>query len=256
MATHHGDPACEPGTMIIGALDRMILEGASRRPPSVAAPLADEPADLLALYAVSDGIDLADGTRILARGEIAAATAWLVAEKSLGWGADLWVVGERDDLVIVRDLDVAGARAGGGVLEAPTDGLTALRRAALDVIGYLEDRLGIPGTREEAPERAAREAVTRGDREALARAIARGFYPGAERDLAHAALSLGVLRAGAGDAAGAMAAFEEAVAARVRAAPRGAEASETRAGWRTCAVAAEKAGARELAERCRLLGLG
>jgi hypothetical protein len=151
----------------------------------------------------------------------------------------------------VRDLDASGARAGGGVLEAPTDGLTIFRRPALEVIGYLEDRLGIPITTEEAPERAAREAAARGDVEALARAIARGFYPGAERELAHAALSLGVLRARAGDAAGAMAAFEESVAARVRSAPRGAEASETRAAWRTCAVAAEKAGAREVAERCR-----
>ena len=243
--------------MVAGALQRMILEGeariTARRPPSASAPLAGEPPDLAALYAASDGLELADGTRILARGEIAAATGWLVAEKSLGWGPDLWVIGERDDLRDRAGFDAAGARAGGGVLEAPTDGLTALRRAALDLLGYLEDRLGMPATTEAAPERAAREAAARGDGEALARAIARGFYPGAERDLAHAALSLGVLRAGAGDAAGAMAAFEEAVAARVRAAPRGAEASETRAAWRTCAVAAEKAGAGELAARCRRL---
>ena len=241
--------------MIAETLRRMILEGeariAARRPPSAAAPLAGEPADLLALYAVSDGIDLADDTRILARGEIAAATAWLVSEKSLGWGADLWVIGERDDLVIVRDLDVAGARAGGGVLEAPTDGLTALRRVAIDVVGYLEDRLGHP--RHDGAGARARGARGRdegrqggageGDRAGL---LSRG-----RARFAHAALSLGVLRAGAGDAAGAMAAFEEAVAARVRAAPRGAEASETRAGWRTCAVAAEKAGAGEVAQRCR-----
>jgi hypothetical protein len=243
--------------MIAEGLREAILEGgariAARRPPSATAPLTGEPADLLAFYAVSDGIELVDGTRILARGEIAAATAWLVTEKSLGWGPDLWVVGERDDLVIVRDLDAAGARAGGGVLEAPTDGLTALRRAALDVTGYLEDRLGIPGATEQAPEGAAREAAAKGDAEALARAIARGFYPGAERDLAHAALSLGALRAGAGDAAGAMAAFQEAVAARVRAAPRGAGAGEARAAWRTCAVAAEKAGAAEVAARCRAM---
>jgi hypothetical protein len=241
--------------MVAGALHRMILEGeariTARRPPSPEPPLAGEPADLAALYAASDGIELADGTRILPRGEITVATGWLVTEKSLGWGPDLWVIGERDDLVIVRDLDVAGARAGGGVLEAPTDGLTALRRAALDVIGYLEDRLGIPAAAGRAPEREAREAGARGDAEGLQRAIARGFYPGAERELAHAALSLGALRAGAGDAGGAMAAFAEAVTARVRAAPRGAEASETRAAWRTCAVAAEKAGAREVAERCR-----
>ncbi len=204
-------------------------------------PRPDEPADLAALYTVTDGVDLADGTRILGRGEIAGATAWLTSERALQWSADLWVVGERDDLVIVRDLDLAGTRAGGGVLEAPTDGLSTLKRAALDVIGYLEARLGIAGER--APERAAREAAALRDAEGLARAIARGFYPGAERELAHAALSLGALRAGAGDAEGAMAAFAQSVEARVAAAPRGAEESEARAGWRACALTAEKAGA-------------
>src|SRR5262249_14245106 len=91
----------------------------------------------------------------------------------------------------------------------------------------------------------------RRDAEGIARAIARGFYPGAERDLAHAALSLGALRAGAGDAEGALDAFARAVEARVRAAPRGAGPAEARAGWKTCAVAAEKAGALAVAEACR-----
>jgi hypothetical protein len=241
---------------MIGDAARRIVEAGARvtlrRPPSAAAPLAGEPADLAALYAVSDGIELADGTRVLPRGEIAAATAWLVGEKSLGWGPDLWVIGERDDLVIVRDLDAAGARAGGGVLETPTDGLTVLRRAALDVIGYLQDRLGVASPPYAvSPERRAREAAARGDAQALEEAIACGFYPGAERDLAHAALSLGAIRAGAGDAAGAMEAFERAVAVRVQAAPRGAEAIEARAAWRACAVAAEKTGARDVADRCR-----
>ena len=122
------------------------------------------------------------------------------------------------------------------------------------MIGYLEDRLGIPGTAERAPERAAREAVARRRRGGAGEGDRARLLPRRGAQLAHAALSLGALRAGAGDAAGAMAAFEEAVAARVRAAPRGAEASETRAGWRTCAVAAEKAGAREVAARCRGLG--
>jgi hypothetical protein len=221
-----------------------------RRPPSVEAPLPGEPPDLCALYALTDGLELADGTRILARGEIAAATAWLVGERSLPWGPDLWVIGERDDLVVVRDLDAADTRAGGGVLEAPTDGLMALRRAALDVEGYLAQRLGEGG--DLAPERAAREAALRRDAEGIARAIARGFYPGAERELAHAALSLGGLRAGAGDEAGAMEAFAASVQARVRGAPRGAEASEARAGWKTCAVAAEKAGAAGIAAACRI----
>ncbi len=221
----------------------------AKRGPAADPPLAGEPADLGALYATTDGIELGDGTRILPRGEIAAATEWLKGERSLEWGADLWVIGERDDLVIVRDLDAAGTRAGGGVLEAPTDGLSALARAALDVIGYLEDRVGT--AREQAPERAAREAVARRDAEGIDRAIARGFYPGAERELAHAALSLGAIRAGAGDAEGAMAAFAQAVAARVRAAPRGAGASVSSAAWKTCAVAAEKAGAAGVAAACR-----
>jgi hypothetical protein len=226
-------------------------------PPSGGAALAGEPPDLGALYAVADGLELADGTRILARGEIASATEWLVGERSLSWGPDLWVIGERDDLVLVRDLDAAGARAGGGVLEAPTDGLTTLRRAALDVLGYLEERLGhVSLPPELAPERAAREAVACRDAAGIAQAIARGFYPGAERDLAHAALSLGSLRAGAGDAEGAMEAFAASVHARVRGAPRGAEASEERAGWKTCAVAAEKAGAPAIAAACRAKAAG
>jgi hypothetical protein len=217
--------------------------------PSTEAALPDEPADLTALYAVTNGIELTDGTRILARGEIAGATAWLKGEKSLEWGDDLWVIGEREDLVIVRDLDATGARAGGGVLEAPTDGLSAPARAALDVIGYLEERLGAAPAR--APERAARAAVAQRDAEGIAQAIAHEFYPGAERELWHAALTLGGLRAGAGDAEGALAAFARAVEARARGAPRGAAASEAVAGWKTCAVTAEKAGAAALARRCR-----
>jgi hypothetical protein len=225
-----------------------------RHPPSHEPAHAGEPADLAALYAVTDGIELADGTRILGRGEIAGATAWLRAEKSLEWGDDLWVIGERDDLVVVRDLDAAGARAGGGVLEAPTDGLSALARVALDVVGYLEDRLGIPGPR--APEREARDAVARRDPDAIARALEKTFYPGADRDRAHAALTLGALRAGAGDEEGALSAFAESADARARAAPRGAEASERRAAWKAAAIAAEKAGSPAIAAACRAKASG
>jgi len=160
-------------------------------------------------------------------------------------------IGERDDLVIVRDLDRDGARAGGGVLEAPTDGLSTLARAAMDVIGYLEARLGIAAGGALAPEQEARAAAAQRDGEALSRALARGFYPGAEREVWQAALALGALRAGSGDAAGAMDAFATAASARVRSVPRGAEASEAAAAWRACAVAAEKAGARDVAAECR-----
>jgi hypothetical protein len=218
------------------------------------APLDREPPDLAALYAVADGLELADGTRILRREEILPATAWLCSERALEWGPDLWVIGERDDLVIVRDTDALGARGGGGVLEVPTDELSRLSREALDVMGYLEDRLGLPAGGDRAPERAAREAVVRRDAAAIEHAIARPFYPGSARDLAHAALTLGVLRAEAGDAEASMDAFARAVEARVRAAPRGAEQTEARAGWRACAVAAEKAGASAVAELCQRRG--
>lgn len=214
-----------------------------------------EPPDLTALYAVTDGIELADGTRILRRGELKVTTEWLRQEKSLGdWPADLIVVGERTDLVLVRDPDPSGARAGGGLLEAASDSLSSFRRAALGVLGYLEVRLGLGSMWDPVPEREARGAVARSDAAALARAIERPFYPGAERDLAHAALTLGVLRAASGDARGAIAAFERGVEARVRAARRGAERFEHAAAWRACAAASEQVGAHEVAEVCATRG--
>jgi hypothetical protein len=76
------------------------------------------------------------------------------------------------------------------------------------------------------------------------------MYPGSEREEAHAALVLGKLCAAAGDEGGAMEAFERSVAARVKAARRGAGELEGAAGWRACAAAAREAGAPALAERC------
>lgn len=222
--------------------------------PSSTDPLAGEPADLAALWSVLDGIELGDGTRILPRGEVAAATAWLVADRALEWGPDLWVIGERDDLVIVRDLDAEGTRAGGGVIEAPTDGLSTLTRVAVDVLGYLEDRLGMARGGDAAPERAAREAAQKRDADGIAAALARGFYPGADREAAQAWIALGAIRAGAGDGDRAMDAFTSAVRARIRSVPRGAETSEAASAWRACAVAAEKAGAVDIAARCRAQG--
>lgn len=209
------------------------------------------PADLAKLHAAADGLELDDGTRILGRAEIPRATAWLVEEKALSWEDDLCVVGERDDLVLVLDLDARRARAGGGLLEAATDGLEAFRRVALGVVEYLEARLAIAETPPIAPERAAREAISVRDPDALEAAIARGFYPGADREIAHASMSLGAMRAAAGDRARALAAFERAAAARVRAVPRGAESAETAAAWRAFAAAAESAGAPDIAETCR-----
>ena len=232
----------------------IVASGAviAREPP--AAPSegdAEAPWDLAALYATTDGLELADRTRFLGREAAVKATAWLVAEKSLDWGADLLVLGERDDVIIVHDRDSAGARAGGGVLEAPTDALSSFRRVALDALGYLEARAQIKGDSDVAPERAAREASERGDAAALAAAIERGFYPGAARELAHAALRLGALRAAAGDEEGALAAFARSAEARAAAVPRGAEAAEIAAAWRAAAVAADKAGATVIAVACR-----
>lgn len=210
-----------------------------------------EPADLAALYAQSDGLELEDGTTILPRGDLERTTAWLKQEKSLDdWPADRIVVGERTDAVLVLDLDRGGERAGGGVLEAATDGLSAFKRAAMSVLGYLERRLDPRADSDAPPERRAREAVEKKDREALAAALEEPFYPGSERDFAHAALTLGALAAAVGDAEGALAAFERSVKARARAAPRGSGAREEAAAWRACSIAADQAGARALAEEC------
>jgi hypothetical protein len=220
--------------------------GPSEAPWPVAAP---EPADLAALHAASDGLALADGTTVLPRGDLARTTAWLIQDRALDWPEDLVILGEREDLVIVLDLDLARARAGGGVLEAPTDGLSSFRRVTRTLLGYLERRAGLSAG-DPAPEVLAAEAAARRDREALRAALAEPWYPGSDRQEAHAALVLGGLAAAAGDEAAAVEAFERSVAARVRAAPRGAGALEQAAGWRACAAAAREASAPALADRC------
>jgi hypothetical protein len=210
----------------------------------------EDPVDLVAFYALASGVRLRDGTTILGRDEAAKATAWLIEDKSLDWDPELVLLGERGDLVIVRDPDRRGARAGGGVLEAPTDGLSSFKRVSLDLVAYLERRAG-DGEAEVAPELAARQAIAAGDERALEDALARGFYPGAERELAHATQRLGVLRAGAGDEAGALSAFERAVVLRVASAPRGAGEGERASAWRALAVEAEKVGAQTIAALCK-----
>ncbi|WP_129346671.1 hypothetical protein [Sorangium cellulosum] len=240
----------------------LAQDGVEARPPSAGAGGAGawpadaaEPADVAALYAATDGVELPDGTRILPRGDVARATAWLVEERSLDWEDDLLVVGEREDLVIVLDLDVAGARAGGGVLEVPTDGLASFQRVARSVVGYLERRLGVPGAEAASPEVRAREAAARRDLPALAAALAEPMYPGAERQVAHAALTLGALLSERGDEA-AMDAFARSVEARMAAAPRGAGAPERAAAWRACEIAAREAGAEAIAAACAARGVG
>ncbi len=234
------------------------------RPPTpMPMPTSMEPAfppDLAALYAVCDGLELDDGTVIMSHDAIAEATTWLKEQRELYWSDELMVIGERDDLVIVRDADIQARRSGGGVLEAPTDGLESFRRVSLDVIAYLEERVGIgkvgididldlEGAR--SPERLSLEAMEARDASALARALARGFYPGAEREFARAAMTLGSLRAEQRDAVGAMEAFCLAVESRARAVPRGAEEGERRAAWRACAIACEKVGATEMSLACK-----
>src|SRR6266508_1922729 len=102
-----------------------------------------EPADLTALYRACDGLTLEDGVQLLGRGELRDVTEWLVLEKGLTWPDDLVVVGERPGGVIVLDLDVGGARAGGGVLDVAADGLGAFERVASGVLSYLVIRAGV-----------------------------------------------------------------------------------------------------------------
>ncbi|TKD08353.1 hypothetical protein [Polyangium fumosum] len=223
-----------------------------RRPPGQGAwDLArDPPADLAAIWANAGGLELGDGTRLLGPEEVGPATKWLTEEKSLGWDGDLFVIGERDDLVIVRDLDREGRRAGGGVLEAPTDGLEAFRRVAWDVLGYLETRLGFEPAPRPTPEIAAQKAASQKDGATLTRVLAEPFYPGSEAVAAHAALVLGEILAAAGDDVAAMRAFVRSVSFRVQGARRGAEALERAAGFRAAARVAESVGAKALAEAC------
>lgn len=250
----------EEGGLELTARARALIAHPSvtlARPPARALR-ADEPPDLRALYAACDGLELADGTRILGREEAERATAWLKDDRSLDWDDELLIIGERDDLVVVRDADRQNARAGGGVLEAPTDGLASFQRAALDVIGYLEARAFVTSTTlsEEAPERAVRGAMARGDAAAIESAMARGFYPGAERELARAAIALGALYARSGDGARALEAFARAAEVRARSAPRGAEAAAIASSWRAAAIAAEAEGAAEVAAACRARAAG
>lgn len=208
------------------------------------------PPDLVALAAVADGLELSDGTRLLSLDEIEPATRWLIEDKSLGWDDELFVVGERDDLVIIRDVDSARKRAGGGVLEAATDDLLTFRRVAMDLVGYVETRLGLGPDPNPAPEVLCQQAIAQKDLASLNKALADSFYPGGERAQSQALLTLGELYVDAGDDVGAMRAFVRSVSIRVQGARRGAEKEERAAGFRAAARVAEAAGAKALAESC------
>jgi hypothetical protein len=220
-------------------LARVLADASCNATAGVAAPWpcdGDEPSDLAALYARCDGVLLSDGTKILARGELLRATAWMREDKSLDWALELIVIGERDDLVVLRD-----PRDNGGVLEAPTDALGSFRRVARDVVGYVELRLGLDDATP-APELAATRALERGDRAALREALEEGFYPGAERDCARAWLGLGALEARAGLGEEAWRAFERALEMRVASAPRGRGERERALCLREIAIACNAIG--------------
>src|SRR5258708_3566877 len=106
-------------------------------PRDVEWPMAyPEPVDLGAVYRACDGLLLDDGVRLFGRGELRDVTEWLVLEKGLGWADDLVVVGERRDVVVVLDLDVAGVRAAGGLLAVGFDDPRALRPGASGALGH------------------------------------------------------------------------------------------------------------------------
>jgi hypothetical protein len=209
-----------------------------------------EPPDLAALYALCDGVELQDGVRIFGRGELRDVTAWLVMEKGLSWPDDLIVVGERRDIVVVLDLDVGGARAGGGLLEVGADDLGSFERVASGVLGYLLLRTGAGDDTEPPPEIDARSAARAGDRGALERALGRPLYPGGERMMASLSLELGALHAVAGDAERALRAFERSVDARLSAVGRGGRAAEWVAAWTGAAHVARSRGAEAVAVAC------
>jgi hypothetical protein len=208
------------------------------------------PLDVAAFHAMCDGVELDHGVRILGREEVGISTKWLRDEKSLLWEDDMFIIGERDDLVVVRDMDLEGIRAGGGILEAPTDGLESLKRVALDIVGYLEIRVALDDVLP-APERLVQIGVRQRHAEMLERALTQPFYPGNEADAALAALTLGELRAQSGAMEAALQAFEQYADLRMRAARRGAEAIERSAAFRAAARTAESVGANDLAELCR-----
>jgi hypothetical protein len=227
-----------------------VVRAVPARPDAVWPFSYPEPADLTALYAVCDGLELDDGVRIFGRGELRDVTAWLMLEKGLSWPEDLIVAGERRDIVVVLDLDVDGVRAGGGLLEVGTDDLGSFERVASGLLDYLLVRAGAGEDIAPPPEIDARNAARAGDRGALQRALGRPMYPGSERVLAALCLELGALHADAGDAERTLHAFEQSVEARLRAVGRGGRHAERVAAWTAAAHVARTRGADAVAVEC------
>ncbi|HEX9295338.1 MAG TPA: hypothetical protein VF881_05870 [Polyangiaceae bacterium] len=238
-------------------LERVALLLASPRvsekktPRAVDWPISyPEPADLTALYRACDGLTLEDGVQLLGRGELRDVTEWLVLEKGLTWPDDLVVVGERPGGVIVLDLDVGGARAGGGVLDVAADGLGAFERVASGVLSYLVIRAGVAEDEAPPPEVAARRAAAEGDRLALARELSRPMYPGQGELFASLCLELGALWAEVSDAERALSAFTRSVEARVAAVGAGLRVAARASAWRAAAHASRARGAEAIAGEC------
>jgi hypothetical protein len=243
--------------------DRVALLLASPRvvacPPSrdVAWPVAHPlPPDLAALYARCDGLTLDDGFSLLGKGEIADVTQWLVLEKSLGWADDIVVVGTCRDVVVALDLDVGGRRAGGGVVEAPSDNLEVFLRAASTVLGYLLCATRTGEDESPPPEVTARAAAARGDPVELERELERPMYPGAGWLFARLALELGKLWARVGEEERALSAFARSVEARAAMVGSAGRGRERAAAWRAAAHEARSCGAAAIAAVCETRGAG
>jgi hypothetical protein len=209
--------------------------------PSVIWPVPGhpEPPDLAALYRGCDGLATGDGVVLRGKGELHDLTQWVVLDRGLSWPDDMVVVGERDDAIVVCDLDVANERAGGGVLEVVTDDLGSFTRVASDLVAYaaLHARAPAPADPAPPPEVLAREALEARDAGALEAALSRPLYPGSERLLGSLALGLGGLYAERGNERAAIAAFERAVAARSLSVGPGARKAEEAAAWRAASRA-------------------
>ena len=213
-----------------------------------------EPHDLACIWARADGITLSNGTRLLSRSEVAEATEWLKTEKALDdWPEDLVVIGERDDLVLIRDLDLQNVRAEGGVLEASTDALCTFRRVAMHAVAYIELQLGHDGSEGLSPEERAKIAIRDSNFTQLESILSVSFYPGSAGVYAHAAITMAAHFAAARADEAAMHWFARGVEARVQAAPAGRRERERQAAWRTCIAMAENARADEIVSRLLFL---
>ncbi len=222
-------------------------------PPRAGVPwpfAAPEPDEVAALYAQCDGLELGDGAVVLGRGELADVTSWLVLDRALDWPPDLVVVGERGDLVVALDLDVDGARAGGGVVEVPTDDLRAFTRVAGGLVGWAELHAGLADATA-PPEVLARAMIDAGDCDGLVHALAAPWYPGQDALAATAWLALGRLHAVEGARGSALAAFEQHVELRASLVGRGAREAEEARAWRGAAHEAARVGDEALAQACR-----